>query len=65
MPSSGSRVPAASEYQWQTLDLQTMVRKIVDALQDTIAAKKAERGRGRPAAVAGATRPPWNRSSPT
>ena len=29
------------EYQWQTLDLGTIVRKIVDALQDTIANKKA------------------------
>ncbi len=29
------------EYHWQTLDLQTMVRKIVDALQDTITARKA------------------------
>jgi signal transduction histidine kinase len=30
------------EYHWQTLDLQTMIRKIVDALHDTIAAKKVE-----------------------
>jgi signal transduction histidine kinase len=30
------------EYQWQTLDLQTIIRKIVDALHDTIANKKAE-----------------------
>jgi signal transduction histidine kinase len=30
------------EYHWQTLDLQTMIRKIVDALQDTVAARKAE-----------------------
>ena len=30
------------EYQWQTLDLATIVRKIVDALHDTITNKKAE-----------------------
>ena len=30
------------EYHWQTLDLQTMIRKIVDALRETINAKKAE-----------------------
>jgi signal transduction histidine kinase len=30
------------EYQWQTLDLETIVRKIVDALHDTITTKKAE-----------------------
>jgi signal transduction histidine kinase len=30
------------EYHWQTLDLQTMVRKIVDALHDTITAKKVD-----------------------
>ena len=30
------------EYQLQTLDLQTIVRKIVDALHDTITNKKAE-----------------------
>jgi signal transduction histidine kinase len=30
------------EYHWQTLDLQTMIRKIVDALHDTIADKKVE-----------------------
>ena len=30
------------EYQWQTLDLGKIVRKIVDALHDTIADKKAE-----------------------
>ena len=30
------------EYQWQTFDLAAIVRKIVDALHDTITAKKAE-----------------------
>ena len=30
------------EYQWQTLDLQPIIRKIVDALHDTISNKKAE-----------------------
>ncbi len=30
------------EYQWQTLDLESIVRKIVDALHDTITSKKAE-----------------------
>ena len=30
------------EYHWQILDLHTMIRKVVDALQDTIANKKAE-----------------------
>jgi signal transduction histidine kinase len=30
------------EYQWQKLDLETIVRKIIDALHDTITTKKAE-----------------------
>ena len=30
------------EYQWQTLDLPTIVRKIVDALHDTITTEKAK-----------------------
>jgi signal transduction histidine kinase len=30
------------EYQWRALNLETIVRKIVDALHDTITAKKAE-----------------------
>ena len=41
------------EYQWQTLDLATIVRKIVDALHDTIAEQEGRDHRGRAAAGLG------------
>ena len=64
MRSCGFREQAGWSIIGRSSDLQAMIRKIVDALQGSVASKKAEvvvRDLPRPSAM----RPPSNRSSPT